>query len=672
MPRAPFDLTIAYLTHPDKTQLSDPHPALSWALAEGVQTAYQVIVTQEKTVLWDSGKVPGASSIGVRYAGRPLESQKSYVWRVRVWTEGNRPSPWSVPQAFHTGTLGSWPTPSPKNDTFINRNPLVTTTVAPQRVLTRTDGTTFLDFGSAWFGTLALTLPKSAPPTTVTVHYGERLASPTAIDRKPPGSVCYRHTQITLKPGERTVVPTPAAPFSAGVRRGAVLVPESAAEVCPFHAVELEGWPGTFKPEMAQLVGLHSAFDDRAAAFACSDKTLEAIWKLCQHTFKATSFLGVSIDGERERTPYEADSYIAQLGHCRVERDWALYRWTLEYLLEHSTWPTEWAHHLILMAEEDWLLTGDTALATRLWDKLEGKLLRSKARPDGLLVAGAIVDWPPAERDGFGGGAIATDNRQMAAPMVNSVTNAFYWHALRAMARLAQATGKSSEPFQRDADRVRLAYLKTFLDPKRGLFVDGEGSTHTSLHANLFPLAFGLVPEEHHKSVLALLRSKGMACSVYAAQYLLEAYFAAGDAESALKLMLAPSDRSWRHMLEVGATMTMEAWDAKYKPNLTFSHAWGAAPANLIPRGLFGLRPLEPGYGKLALAPQTGGLAWAKLTVPTIRGPIPLAFDTRGGHFVFEVTLPGNVTAEVTLPGERTPRTLGPGKHVVRSPIIGG
>jgi alpha-L-rhamnosidase len=127
--------------------------------------------------------------------------------------------------------------------------------------------------------------------------------------------------------------------------------------------------------------------------------------------------------------------------------------------------------------------------------------------------------------------------------------------------------------------------------------------------------------------------------------------------------MLAPGDRSWRHMLDVGATMTMEAWDAKYKPNLTFSHAWGAAPANLIPRGLFGLRPLEPGYGKIALAPQSGGLAWAKLTVPTIRGPIKLAFDTHRGGFTFDVELPGNMTADVTLPGQKTPRTLGPGKH---------
>ena len=663
MPGTPFGLTVAYLAYPERTTLSDPMPAFSWCLESDLQSAYQLQVSLEgggSGALWDSGKVLAAHSIGVRYGVRALESERRYSWRVRVWTQkdGGRASAWSKPQSFATGKLGEWPIPAPDNKTWVNRNPLETTELTPESIVKRPDGSYFVDFGRAWFGTLSLTAPAEA---TVTVHLGERLAAKNTIDRKPPGSVCYRKASLTLKAGANAI-PTPAAPFAAGVRRGAVLIPPGHDEVLPFRSLEIEGWPGDLKKEQVTLKALHQAFDDSAASFSSSDPTLDAIWKLCQHTFKATSFLGVSIDGERERTPYEADAYIAQLGHCHVERDWALYRHTLEYLLHHPTWPTEWAHHLIFMAEADYDFTGDPSTAARLWERLEKKLLREKARPDGLLVAGAIVDWPPAERDGFGSGAIATDNRQMAAPMVNSVANAFYYKALVGMARLAKALGKP-DTYHTEAERVKKAYLATFFDLARTVFVDGEGSTHASLHANLFPLAFGLVPEAHKPSVLALLKSKGMACSVYAAQYLMEALFAAGDAQTAVKLMLAPGDRSWRHMLEMGATMTAEAWDAKYKPNLTYSHAWGAAPANLIPRGLFGLHPLEPGYGKVALKPQPGGLAWAKLTVPTIRGPLKLAFDTRSGKLVFEATLPGNVTAEVTLPGDKAPRTLGPGKH---------
>ena len=661
MSSTPFGLTIGYLAYPERATLTDPKPAFSWCFDDGIQSAYQIqVLTENGQVLWDSKRVASAHSIGVRYDGPWLPSNQKFTWQVRLWREGSsRASAWSKPQAFATGRMGMTPFPSLKNDTWENRNPLEFTEIAPERIVKRGDGSYFVDFGRAWFGTLQLSGPAAA---RVVVHFGEKLASKNSIDRKPPGSVCYRSCETLLSSRERVLVPTPKAPFAPGVRRGAVQVPPGYDDVLPFRAIEVEGWPGEFKPEHARIKALHSTFDDKAAAFSCSDKTLTDVWKLCQHSLKATSFLGVSIDGERERTAYEADAYLAQLGHCLMERDWALYRWTLELLLTYSTWPTEWAHHLILMAEADWELTGDTAFVSRIWDRLDRKLLRQKARPDGLLVAGAIVDWPPAERDGFGGGQVATDNRQMAGPMVNSVANAFYWHALMGMARLAKATGKTGD-YEQEAERVRKAYLAAFLDPTRGVFRDGEGSEHASLHANLFPLAFGLVPDANRSTVVALLKSKGMACSVYAAQYLLEALFAEGEAETAIKLMLAPGERSWRHMLEMGATMTAEAWDAKFKPNLTFSHAWGSAPANLIPRGLFGLEALEPGYGKIALAPQTGGLDWAKLTVPTIRGPLKLAFDTRRGGFAFEVELPGNVTAEVTLPGDKAPRKIGPGKH---------
>lgn len=39
-------------------------------------------------------------------------------------------------------------------------------------------------------------------------------------------------------------------------------------------------------------------------------------------------------------------------------------------------------------------------------------------------------------------------------------------------------------------------------------------------------------------------------------------------------------------MIDQGSTITMEAWSLKAKPNQDWNHAWGAAPANLLPRYL--------------------------------------------------------------------------------------
>ena len=50
-------------------------------------------------------------------------------------------------------------------------------------------------------------------------------------------------------------------------------------------------------------------------------------------------------------------------------------------------------------------------------------------------------------------------------------------------------------------------------------------------------LAFGLVDEEYKSSVMDYIRSKGVACSIYGAQFLLEAVYAGEDGEYGRSLM---------------------------------------------------------------------------------------------------------------------------------------
>lgn len=115
-------------------------------------------------------------------------------------------------------------------------------------------------------------------------------------------------------------------------------------------------------------------------------------------------------------------------------------------------------------------------------------------------------------------------------------------------------------------------------------------------------------------------------------------------------------------MVESDAGMTWEAWDARYKPNLTWNHAWGAAPANLLPRFVLGVTPIEPGFSRVRIAPQPGKLKSVKGTVCTYRGPISVSWERN----ILTVEIPGNATASVTAPGGRTYDGLGPGKHTLK------
>lgn len=113
----PEQLRCEYLVNPlgiDVTQ-----PRLSWVLTAGnskardlKQTAYRVLVASNeadlragKGDLWDSGRVESDQSIHVVYSGRPLTSGAQAFWKVQIWDQASKASPWSAPARWTMGLL---------------------------------------------------------------------------------------------------------------------------------------------------------------------------------------------------------------------------------------------------------------------------------------------------------------------------------------------------------------------------------------------------------------------------------------------------------------------------------------------------------------------------------------------------------------------------------------
>jgi hypothetical protein len=440
----------------------------------------------------------------------------------------------------------------------------------------------------------------------------------------------------------------------------AIVMPPEVGEVTPFRYCEIEPRTSSTTCKSVEQVAVNYYWDDTESSFTCSDTILNQVWNLCKYSIKATSFCGVYVDGDRERIPYEADAYINQLGHYCTDREYSLARYSHEYLMVNPTWPTEWIMHSVMMAYADYLYTGDAKSLEKFYKDLKNKTLISLAREDGLIstqtgllnesvlkgihIKGPIrdiVDWPLVERDG----------NEM--PKVNTVINAFHYESLKLITKIAGALGYDSDElfYKSRAELVKGAINRQLFDRTTQKYLDGEGSAHTSLHANIFPMAFGLVPAESVPDVAKFIRSKGMACSVYAAQFLLESLYEAGEDKAALDLLCSTSERSWWNMIRSGSTVTLEAWDAKFKPNLDWNHAWGAVPSNIVTRGLWGIIPLSPGFGVAQIKPQTGGLSASKIKAPTIRGAINCGFNTDNStHFDLQVSIPLNMKAIVSVP----------------------
>ena len=88
-------------------------PRFSWQILSNKQdvrqTAYQIIVNDDKGEVWNTGKVDSDQQLWIPYAGKKLESNTHCTWRVKVWTTVGE-SEWSSDECFSIGLLdeGKW------------------------------------------------------------------------------------------------------------------------------------------------------------------------------------------------------------------------------------------------------------------------------------------------------------------------------------------------------------------------------------------------------------------------------------------------------------------------------------------------------------------------------------------------------------------------------------
>ncbi|WP_051697766.1 alpha-L-rhamnosidase C-terminal domain-containing protein [Prevotella sp. 10(H)] len=653
-------------------QIASYKPTFSWIVpgkAENTkQTTYRIMVfdsfpddSSDKGIIWDSGTIESKQSTSVTYKGNALQPDKTYFWKVRLTTNTGGESDWSDIKAFRTA--------SKLSGYASGFYPQIKTLQHPVSIKKLSQETTMIDFGKDAFAQLLLTLSSECDNDSIIIHLGEQIKG-NRVDCKPEGTIRYQQYPLLLNKGTHTYRIKIRAD-KLNTRKVAIHMPDYIGEVLPYRYCEIDKYSKPLSKTDIARESVHYPFDDSASYFQCSNDTLNQIWDLCKYSIKATSFTGIYIDGDRERIPYEADALINQLCHYGVDREYSMARRSHEYLLQFPTWPTEWILQSVLIAWYDYMYTGDSRSLKSNYNILKARTLLQLREKNGLISTTTnlqtpeflssinrnnekirdIVDWPHTgilglnkheggEADGF----VFTD--------YNTVTNAFHYKTLKLMAKIAKALNFNSEAvyFNKEANTFLTRFNDTFLNKKYGYYVDGNTTDHSSLHSNMFPVAFGMVPDNKINKVVDFIHSRKMACSVYGSQFLMDALYEASDAEYALTMLTKTDDRSWYNMIRIGSTISLEAWDNKYKPNQDWNHAWGAVPANIIPRKLMGVEPLLPGFDKVRIKPQIAFLKCAKAKIPTIKGSINLYIENKTSEYLMQITIPANMESEVYLP----------------------
>lgn len=450
----------------------------------------------------------------------------------------------------------------------------------------------------------------------------------------------------------------------------------AAAPALPFSAPQVEAWQLTYPAAyVSQQVSL-------------PDAALTNVWNMCQYTVVAAGGLDMYVDSNtRQRSVICAEAMsINILMQYATSVEFALQTYTLEYMLNSRPsnlgW-AEWQALAIMSTYYVWQHSGDLSLFVRHYAQLRNftelalvnaTLSLWQCVGNDFACSKPEIDWPAGMRDGF------------VFEPVDTVVNAYVQHAMDLFAQMAAAAGGHDADvalFSNASAAVRAAVNARLYNASCGCYVDGLGTQHTAWHSSVYSLALG-VPTTPAQSravfdfVLAHSAGDTALCTpgnVFPAQSALDAFYAMDDDHgfAAYAMLTCGGLNSWLAMLAQGATTTMEAWNPDEKPNLTWSHSWAASPADAIPRGLFGVRPLVPGFAAVLVKPQPGPLLSGSATVPTIRGPVVVAFNqTLNGRvataFAVAVTIPGATAGTVCVPAS----ACGGGSLVVDGVTIPG
>ncbi len=434
------------------------------------------------------------------------------------------------------------------------------------------------------------------------------------------------------------------------------------------------------------------------ATFSSSDPRYDELWQLGLRTVDVCSTDAFLDCPGREQRAWVSDAYPQILVSLVTNPDQRLVRHHLA-LTARSRLPSgllagaaacdfarigftmpEYSLHWIRSLAAYWLYSGDDAfvrahrpIADVIIERYE--LQRGRSGLIENMPGWVFLDWAQVDRD-----------------VVTGAHDGLYAAALRAYATLPDAADVSA---MIDATT---AGFEALWDEARGVYVDAIGesgrSRRISQHTNGTALLGDLIPRARVSRVIDRISSPGtsplggrlvvtetsadvrtdgriptyqyekpddfdeerdvVAAQPWFCRFLHEGYFAHGRTDLILDSLLR-----WNVLSGTGTLQ--EFWDAE-PGRSSRCHGWSSSPTFDLTSYVLGVRPLEPGWGRLVVDPQSGPMDRISGTVATRHGWIEAEVE-RGS---LEVELPKGVVAEIGG------AEYGPGHHHIALPTESG
>lgn len=212
-----------------------------------------------------------------------------------------------------------------------------------------------------------------------------------------------------------------------------------------------------------------------------------------------------------------------------------------------------------------------------------------------------------------------------------------YIYGLQHAARLMEYIGREEDAadYMYQAENVQKAIQK-YCTGTNGMIQDGPGIDEYSQHCQVFAVLTDTVKGEvGRKNLLKTIEGKDYAqCTVAMSFYLFRALEKTGLYEY--------SDQYWdiwRNMLRLHCTTSIES-EAYARSEC---HAWGALALCELPTVILGVRPAEPGYKSICIAPVPGHMTYARGNVITPVGNVEVSWKKEQGKLKIEYKVPDGI-----------------------------
>jgi alpha-L-rhamnosidase len=538
----------------------------------------------------------------------------------------------------------------------------VTETLRPAAVTNPKPGIYVADFGQAFYGVVKLKVSGPA---------GTRVQMRTAFNVTPDGLLKVGNDRSALNIDTYTLKGDGVETWHPRFRGNAT------------RRVQIEGFPGVPTADNFEGLVVHTDMEP-VGQFICSNDLINKIYSNARWGTRMQN-RSVPMEPDRdERMPWSghpaktsesegwafnvARFYDHFLHNYRVHQgaDGSLQEILPPYWTFNSkdiVWPS------IITIIPDWYYNfyGDTRPLADNYECMSRWVQfcrKAYLKPDDTIDYCNYGDWVDGSKitDYF-------DKRTTSRPLLST---AYFYNNCRIVARAARLVGKTEDQktFNDLADRVRGGFNRRFFNTATNKY---ESETQGSY---LFPLAFGLVPDDHRPAVIAnfieeitVKHKNHTSVGLVGMQWFMQVLTDIGHPEVAYAVATQTTRPSWGYMISKGATTIWEIWDSDIQGGGMNGESQKILSGNLeawMYQTLAGINydPDRPGFKHIILRPRpVGDLTWVKAAHKSLYGTIVSDWKIADRSFHWNVTVPPNTTATVYVPANEEASVLEGGQR---------